>query len=152
MNELQPLLRDQRKVDADHLRLLGILHFVGAGLSLLGLGLLLAHYALMHAVFTNPKMLELQKQGPPPAEIFTVLKWFYLAGAVWFGSSVILNAISGYGLLIRQGRTFSVAVAAINCLHIPLGTVLGVFTLVVLLRDSVREQYEAGTGARPLSS
>ena len=34
-------------------------------------------------------------------------------------------------------------VAGLNCVHIPLGTVLGVFTLVVLMRDSVRESYDA---------
>lgn len=34
-------------------------------------------------------------------------------------------------------------VSGLNCLQIPFGTVLGVFTLVVLLRDSVREAYEA---------
>jgi hypothetical protein len=36
-------------------------------------------------------------------------------------------------------------VAGINCLHIPLGTVLGIFTIVVLCRESVRELYEAET-------
>jgi hypothetical protein len=34
-------------------------------------------------------------------------------------------------------------VAGINCLHIPLGIVLGVFTIIILVRDSVRELYEA---------
>jgi hypothetical protein len=38
---------------------------------------------------------------------------------------------------------FAGVVAGINCLHIPLGTVLGVFTIVVLIRDSVRELYSA---------
>ena len=32
-------------------------------------------------------------------------------------------------------------IAGINCLHIPLGTLLGVFTLVVLGRESVRKLY-----------
>jgi hypothetical protein len=31
MSELPPLPRDQRKIDADHLNLLAIFHFVGAG-------------------------------------------------------------------------------------------------------------------------
>ena len=35
MIELPPLPRDQRKIDADHLNLLAIFHFVGAGLALL---------------------------------------------------------------------------------------------------------------------
>jgi hypothetical protein len=98
----------------------------------------------MHAVFTNPKFFEGQKQAPPPAEIFAIMKWFYLAGAVWFVTSGVLNLISGLCLRARKARTFSLVVAGINCLHIPLGTVLGVFTLIVLLRDSVRETYAVG--------
>jgi hypothetical protein len=141
-NPLPPIPRDQRKIDADHLNLLAIFHFVGAGLAVLGILFLVGHYALMHAVFTNPKFMENQKGGPPPVQLFAILKWFYLAGAVWFVTSGVLNLISGLCLRARKGRTFSQVVAGVNCLHIPLGTVLGVFTIVVLSRDSVREVYE----------
>jgi len=145
MPNLTPLPRDQRKIDADHLNLLAIFHFVGAGLAVLGILFLLGHYAMMHTVFSNPKFFENQKQPMPvpPEQIFAVMKWFYLAGAVWFVSSGVLNLISGLCLRARKNRTFSLVVAGINCLHIPLGTVLGVFTIVVLVRDSVREQYSA---------
>jgi len=144
-NPLPPIPRDQRKIDADHLNLLGIFHFIGAGLAVLGLLFLLGHYALMHAVFTNPKLFENQKGGPPPAEIFAIMKWFYLVMGVWFVTSGILNLISGLRLRARKSRTFSFVVAGINCLHLPLGTVLGIFTIVVLNRDSVRELYAAGS-------
>jgi hypothetical protein len=143
MSELPPLSRDQRKIDADQLNLLSIFHFVGAGLALVGILFILAHFALFHAIFANPKMWENQKQSPPPAKFFAIFKWLYLVFAVWFISSGILNVISGLCIRARKHRTFSVVVAAINCLHIPLGTVLGVFTIVVLERDSVRELYEA---------
>ena len=147
MSELPPLLRDQRKVDADHLKLLSIFHLVGAGLALLGILFLLAHYAIFSTVFNNPKMWENQKQAPPPAEFFAILKWFYLIFAVWFAGSGILNVVSGLCIRARQHRTFSMIVAGINCIHLPLGTVLGVFTIIVLLRDSVRELYEAEPSA-----
>jgi len=143
MSELPPIPRDQRKIDADHLKLLSIFHFVGAGLGLLGILFVLAHYAMFHAFFANPKMWEGQKQGPPPAEFFAIFKWLYLIFGVWFLSSLILNLISGLCIRARKGRTFSLVVAGINCVHIPLGTVLGVFTIIVLIRDSVREVYEA---------
>jgi hypothetical protein len=143
MTELPPLPRDQRKIDADHLNLLAIFHFVGAGLALVGILFLLAHFALMHTIFDNPKLWENQRQGPPPAEFFAVFKWFYLVMGVWFLVSGILNVISGCCLRARKHRTFSLVVAGINCVHLPLGTVLGVFTIIVLIRDSVRELYEA---------
>jgi hypothetical protein len=143
MGELPPLIRDQRKVDADHLKLLSIFHFVGAGLAFAGILFVLAHYAIFHAFLSNPKMWENQKQTPPPAEFFAIFKWFYLFFAVWFVGSGVLNLLSALFIRARKHRTFSLVVAGINCLHIPLGTVLGVFTIIVLIRDSVRELYEA---------
>ncbi len=143
MNELPPLIRNQRNVDADHLKLLAIFHFIGAGLALLGILFLLAHFAMFHAFMDNPKIWENQKQGPPPAEFFAVFKWFYMVMGLWFLSSGTLNVISGVCLRARKHRTFSVVVAGINCAHLPLGTVLGIFTIIVLLRDSVRESYES---------
>jgi hypothetical protein len=143
---LAPLPRDQRKIDADHLNLLASFHFIGAGLAVVGILFLLLHYTVMHSVFANPDMWKNQKQPMPvpPEQIFHVLKWFYLAGAVWFVTSGGLNLISGLCLRARKCRTFSLVVAGINCLHLPLGTVLGVFTIVVLMRDSVRELFAAG--------
>ena len=86
MSELPPLPRDQRKIDADHLNLLAIFHFVGAGLAVLGLLFLLVHYTFMHAMFTNPKFFENQKQPMPmtPEQLFAIFKWFYLAFGIWF--------------------------------------------------------------------
>jgi hypothetical protein len=145
MSALPPIPRDQRKIDADHLKLLSIFHFVGAGLAVLAMLFLLVHYAIMHTVMTNPKMWEHQKNGPPP-EFFAMFKWFYLIFGVWLVGSFILNLISGFCIRARKGRTFSLVVAGINCLHFPLGTVLGVFTIIVLIRDSVRELYEVDLG------
>src|SRR5580692_875058 len=111
MDGLPPLPRDQRKIDADHLNLLAIFHFVGAGLAVLGLLLLFAHYAMMHAFLDNPQFWTAQKQTPPPVEFFAIFKWFYLVGAVWFLASCILNLTSGRCLLARKHRTFSMVVA-----------------------------------------
>ena len=148
---LAPLPRDQRKIDADQLNLLAIFHFVGVGLAVLGILFLLAHYTFMHAIFANPEMWKNQKQsGPSPQQIFDILKWFYLAGAVWFVTSGVLNLISGLRLRARKGRTFSLVVAGMNCLHFPLGTVLGIFTIIILSRESVREVYSVAPGGGPV--
>ena len=143
MIELPPIPRDQRKIDADHLNLLSIFHFVGAGLALLALLFLLAHFALFHALLSDPKMWNGKNQVPPPPQFLAVLKWFYLIFGAWFVASGILNVLSGFFLRARQHRTFSLVVAGLNCIHIPIGTVLGVFTIIVLIRESVRELYEA---------
>src|SRR5947207_11095609 len=107
MSEVTPLPRDQRKVDADRLRLLAIFHFVGAVLALVGLLFLVAHYSFMNVIFPNPKMWEGQKGGPPPAEFFAAFKWFYVFFGLWFFVSCALNLISGLSLLARKCRVFS---------------------------------------------
>lgn len=143
MPQLPPPLRDQRKVDEQHLKTLSVLHFVGAGLAVLGLLFLLGHYALFQAVFSDPKIWADQKHGPRPDELFAIFRWFYLVAGIWFVGSGILNLMSGFFIRARKRRVLSIVVAGSNCLHMPLGTVLGVFTIVVLMRDSVRELYDA---------
>jgi len=144
MTELPPLMRDQRKADADHLRLLSIFHFIGAGLAVLGLGFLAIHYLFLHVFLNNAEMWKNQKGAMlPPREFLALFKWFYIVFGVWLVMSGIANVLSGIFLGRRKYRTFSLIVAVINCIHVPLGTVLGVFTIIVLLRPSVREVYEA---------
>jgi hypothetical protein len=83
---------------------------------------------------------------PPPKEFFAIFKWFYaFMGTMTVGAG-LANLISGFCILRRRARTFSLIIAGVSCLGFPFGTVLGVFTLVVLLRDSVREEYEARGG------
>ncbi|MCX6922874.1 MAG: hypothetical protein NT154_06635 [Verrucomicrobia bacterium] len=36
---------------------------------------------------------------------------------------------------------FSLMIGGLNCLQIPFGSALGVFTIIVLSRDSVRDLY-----------
>jgi len=142
MSQLPPLLRDQRAIDAGHLDVLAIFHFVAAGMGLLGIGFLGLHFALFHAFLSNPAMWAAQK-NPPPKELFAMFQWFYVLFGIWFVASAILNLISGLCIRRRTHRIFSVVVAAFNCLQMPLGTVLGIFTIIVLMRDTVREVYQS---------
>ncbi|MEI7908389.1 MAG: hypothetical protein WCK77_02005 [Verrucomicrobiota bacterium] len=143
MNELPPIVRDPRKTDIDQLRLLAIFHFVIAGLAIVGLGFLGLHYVIMHTVMTNPEMWKNQKGGgPPPEQFFAIFKWLYVV----LGSLMVVggvgNLLSGLFLRKQVNRVFSLIVAGIDCVQFPFGTALGVFTFIVLLRDSVREIYE----------
>jgi hypothetical protein len=151
MNNPPPLMRDQRAVDQDHLNLLAIFHFVVAGMALVGIACLVMHYLLMSTVFSNPHMWE-PKPGstgapPPPMpfqpkEFLAVFIWFYFifGGALVLGA--VCNVISGLFIRARKHRNFSIVISALNCLQIPFGTCLGVFTIVVLMRQSVNELYQ----------
>jgi hypothetical protein len=111
---------------------------------LLGILFVFIHFMVMRTVFTHPQFLPPTHQPAPaisPAEIMGIFQWFYIAAALWMIASLVLNLLSGLYLRAGKHRTFSIVVAALNCIHMPLGTVLGVFTLIVLLRDSMRERY-----------
>jgi len=142
MSELPPIYRDQRKVDDSHLKLLCIFHFIFAGLAFMGILFLLVHFTIFHAFLENPKFSQNQK-GLPPAEFFAIFKWFYLIFGSWLSISIVLNVISAFFLRMRKHRIFSLVVAGINCIHVPFGTVLGVFTIIVLMQESIQESYGA---------
>jgi hypothetical protein len=133
---------NQRNVDEDHLNLLAIFHFVVAAMTLMGILFLFAHYMMMHFIFTNPDIWKDQKGGPPPEAIFSIFIIFYIiAGAILVVIGV-MNVMSGLFIRVRKNRTFSLVVAGIDCLQFPFGTILGVFTFVVLFRESVTAIYE----------
>lgn len=51
--------------------------------------------------------------------------------------------LSGYGLLQRKswGRVLAIVVGALNLMNIPLGTILGVYTLYVLLPEPAGDYF-----------
>jgi hypothetical protein len=53
----------------------------------------------------------------------------------------IINFVSGFYLTRKTRRLFSMRIACFNCLLIPIGTFLGVLTLIVLSRNSAQDLY-----------
>jgi hypothetical protein len=134
--------------DREHLKILAVFHFVGAGFALLGTGFLVLHYLLFRVFLTNPDLWEKGENPPDPqwVELFqSILVVFYFLGAVFLLAQMILNLLGGLYLLGRRHRIFCMVVAGINCLQVPLGLILGVFTLIVLSRDSVQELFARTT-------
>jgi hypothetical protein len=124
------------KQDVEHLRILSIFHYVFAAMALLGLVFIGVHYVILNSLMANHK-----GQGPPP-EFMTIFRLGYVvfSGVTLIGG--ILNFVSASNLRQRHNRTLSLIVAGLNCLQVPFGTVLGVLTIIVLTRDSVRDVYE----------
>lgn len=142
-SQTPPLLTDdQSRRDDEHLRLLSIFHFVVGGLAVAGIAFLCLHFLIFQFVIANPAMWK-GNPNPPPAEFFQMFVWFYVFMGLVLVTAGGLNVLSGLFLRRRTNRTFSLVVAGLDCLQIPCGTILGVFTIVVLTRDSVRVSYEA---------
>lgn len=141
MSESPPLVRDQRRIDAEHLKLLAVFHFVLAALSVFGLGFLFLHWAIMHAVMGSPEMWKNAKAAPPPDTLMAIFRWFYAFAGSGLLAVGIGNLISGWCLLKRRHRTFSLVISGVNCLCFPFGTTLAVFSFIILLRGSVADLY-----------
>jgi hypothetical protein len=61
---------------------------------------------------------------------------FLLAGTVAF-----LNYKTGQSLVRRRNLTLVYVMAALACMGVPMGTLLGVFTFVVVSRPAVRGSF-----------
>lgn len=139
---MAPLPANQRSVDEDHLNLLSIFYFVSAGLSFFGILILFVDYLFLGFFFSNPGFFGPQRGGRPPEAVMGMILLLYLFIGVFLVVLAILNVMTGFFLRERKHRMFSMVVAAIDCLQFPLGTALGVFTIIVLTRESVRRLYE----------
>jgi len=127
--------------DENHLNLLSIFYYVFGGLGLLGGLGLVVHYLVMHAVMDGT-LSNGQNTPAPPPELFMIMQAMYVGLGSFLVLGIALNVLAAVFLRQRRHRVFSMVVAGLNCLQIPLGTVLGVFTFVVLMRESVRAGYE----------
>lgn len=127
--------------DESHLNLLAIFHYVVGAI-----GFVFACFPLIHVVIgilliANPTAMSGPQQTPPPA-LFGFLFAGIGIGLVLLGwATAACTAISGRMIARRRHRMFSFVVAAILCMFVPFGTVLGVFTIIVLSKDSVKRLY-----------
>ena len=116
--------------DEQYLNLLSIFHFVYAGIKALFSCFFLIYVVIGIAMIVGA----MDGNDPPPA----FLGWFFVFLGMsfiivnWIFASFILAA--GINLKRRTHRTFCIVIAAIECISMPFGTVLGVFSLVILMR------------------
>ncbi|MBB3796273.1 hypothetical protein ACCQ14_14260 [Xanthomonas sp. NCPPB 2865] len=127
--------------DLQHLKLLSVFHYVLAAITALfslfplihlfmGIAIITGHLPMTHASADAPSM------DP------RLFGWFFVVfAAVFIGCGLTLAAFMAYaGRCIAQRRRhlLCLIVAGISCSFMPFGTVVGVFTLVVLLRPQVK--------------
>ena len=128
--------------DASQLRTLSILYYVFAALNLLPLLIGVAYAALGIGLLSGmaPAGRATPEEQTTSAMILLGLALALLLVAIIGGTLTVMTARR---LRQRRGFTLCIVVAAIACMQIPLGTLLGVFTLIVLNRPSVKAMFEA---------
>ncbi|MDW7738945.1 MAG: hypothetical protein SCJ97_02655 [Bacillota bacterium] len=120
-----------------NLDLLGTLHFVLGALTAAFSFFPLIHFFIGIAILAGgfnggdqaPRVVGL---------IFVLLSLFIIILGL---AMAVLIIISGVRLRQRRAYNFCLIISFIQCLIVPLGTVLGIFTIITLSKDSVKELF-----------
>jgi hypothetical protein len=132
----------QQVLDNDHLRLLSIFHYVFGGITAFFSCIPIIHVVLGLLFILAPEKFGHGGNQPPPE--FIGFLFVIVGGAViilgWTFSALVV--IAGRCIASRTHYTFCFVMACIECLSVPFGTVLGVFTILVLNRPSVKELFK----------
>jgi hypothetical protein len=132
--------------DEEHLKLLSIFHYVVAGCAAL-----FALFPVIYLIFGLVMLLApasfAGNGSPPPAFVGWI---FIIMGSVfiilgWTFAAFVFTA--GRFLARRKHYTFCLVMAGVECLFMPFGTVLGVFSILVLIRETVKPLF----APRPVS-
>ncbi|MCP4903099.1 MAG: hypothetical protein GY906_39550 [bacterium] len=127
--------------DTEHLKILAIFHYVVGAMAALFACIPSIHFfiglAMATGTFedTDPTARSIGAVLMVIAAIFILLGWAFS----------ILLVVAGRALSKHRNRTFCLVMAGVSCIFVPFGTVLGVFTILVLMRPSVQELFAEST-------
>lgn len=115
--------------DVEHLRLLGVFHFVVGGLCLVILVFLVLLPLLLGPSYSN---------GVNSHKSAAQLVGDLIVG----GLLTLILMLNGWSLKNHHNRISCMVMSIFECLSIPLGTILGVSAILVLRRESVKQLFE----------
>jgi len=128
--------------DEDHLRLLSIFHYIVGGLA--GFSALIPVVYVLFGLFFVFSPGKFANAGAPPPALFGWI--FIILGAIFMMLGLLVAGLiitTGRFLSRRKHHLFCLVTAGVECAFMPFGTVLGVFTIVVLMRESVKPMFAA---------
>lgn len=121
--------------DVSHLNGLSIAFYIVGGL-----GMLFALFPLIHVGIGIGILSGAVEADAPP-----YVGWLFLLLGVTFvilGEALAVCLIlTGRKLKHRTNYTFCFVVACIACVNVPIGTILGIFTIIVLGRPTVKAAF-----------
>jgi hypothetical protein len=123
--------------DLQHLNLLSIFHYVAGGMLYL-FGCVPILHLVLGLVFLFAPMHPGKPQDNEAAILGFIFIFFALTfiTAAWTLATMII--VTGRKLTKKKSYMFCLVIACVECIFMPCGTVLGVFTIIVLSRPSVK--------------
>jgi phosphatidylglycerophosphate synthase len=123
--------------DITHLNILSVLHYVG------GIYFFLAAFFISRYVMVGVSGFVRSQGTASPSESFTNWGEVIMLSALVIGMMVlgILLLLTGHSLRKHRARIFCLIVAGAECISFPLGTLVGVFTLIKLNKDSAKKLF-----------
>jgi len=120
--------------DEQYLKMLSVFHYVVGGLAAC-----FACIPIIHLSIGIAMLVGAIDDAPEFVGVFLVLIAIFAMLVGWTLAVCII--VAGRCLAKRRRYMFCLVMAAISCVFMPFGTVLGVFTIIVLMRPSVKELF-----------
>ncbi|MFI5387561.1 MAG: hypothetical protein ACHQ50_15745 [Fimbriimonadales bacterium] len=133
-------LQYQQQMNDENVRTLVILHRVYAGLIALGSCCVGGYFVFILGILGAATASK--PQDAPPPVVGAMVTTICLGVMGFLVLKAILNLLAANWLRDRRNWTGIVIVAAIDCLNIPLGAALGIFSLIVINRPTVRSTFQ----------
>lgn len=134
----------QTIIDEEHLKLLALGYMISAAVSaffsLIGL-LYMGMGAFFGEMIAHLPATAANGNQPPPVFFEWILGGMGLLIFLLLLGIAAVKLRAAFLLKQRKGRTFCLVIAGLCCLGVPWGTVLGVFTFIVLGRRSVENLF-----------
>lgn len=122
--------------DEERLKLLEIFHYVVAGIAAL-----FSFLPVFHLIFG----IGILVAGTGEKEGGVAFTFMGVAMVVMAGIFICLGLalagglfVAGRSLAERKRHFFCLVMAGVQCVFVPFGTVLGIFTIIILMRESVK--------------
>ena len=133
------------------LNLLSLFHTILGALVALFFCFPLIHVSLGITMLFNPMVFGSGQPDAPPPFMLPMMGGFFVAIGlmiVLFGwAMAVCIILAGQFIKHRKHRTFCLVIAGIECLFQPLGTALGIFSFIVLLKPEVQALFESSPEA-----
>ncbi|QWP76493.1 hypothetical protein J5226_23410 [Lysobacter sp. K5869] len=125
--------------DAAHLDLIGVFYYVLAAIAALFSLFPLIHVTMGAAMISGA--FDQPGNGAPPQIVgwlFLVMGAIFILVGMAFAASM---ALAGRRLRQRRSYTLCLVLAALSCMFMPFGTVIGVLALVLLVKPEVKAMF-----------